>query len=293
VDITFPAIAPAPVRDYRTFDFAAELAIVPPGLPYPSPAIVDPPFEPSPPFVGSSITAAQWSISLEPSGEVYDPSYLLRLLGQPIFSGTTTSHLVGDMVAGAIYVLTAQVETDDKRVFVKTGELTCMVAQEPVHPPITAGVVPFDYDRFVSAFPQFAGVNTDTLERIWISAGLIFRNDWSSPEPNLNTRAYLLGLLAAHIATLFAGPAGAPGGGMYGGGGMVGRINSKSVNGVSVSADGFPGVTGTSSWYLSTQYGALYWKATAAYRTMHYIPGPIRFPQYGGYPYPVYNRRYY
>jgi len=39
------------------------------------------------------------------------------------------------MVQGAVYVLTAQIETDDGRVFVKTGELVCMEQQEPVHPP--------------------------------------------------------------------------------------------------------------------------------------------------------------
>ena len=289
-DTVFAPIAPAPVRDYRTFDFSVELQTIPPGLPHVSPI----PPDPTPGLPTDTIVSAAWSISHEPSTlpQDQDPSYLLRLIGQPVISQTTTSHLVGDMLEGVIYVLTAQIETETGRVFVKQGELVCMEMQEPVHPPINSGVVVFDYDRFVSAFPQFAGVNTDTLERMWISAGLIFRNDWTSPEPNLNTRAYLLGLLTAHIATLFAGPPGSPGG-MWGGSGMVGRINSKSVNGVSVSADGFPGVTGTQGWYLTTQYGALYWKMTAAYRTMHYVPGPARFPQYGGFPILPYSRRFY
>ena len=288
-DTYLPSIAPAPVRDYRTFDFATELLTVPPGLPVATPAIVP---DPSPVPIGSIIKEAIWTIALEASSEVDDPSYLLRLIGQPIISPTTTSHLLGDMVDSAVYVLSAQITTDDARVFVKKGELVCLSQQEPVHPPIDAGVVVFDYNRFVSAFPAFAGVNTDTLERMWITAGLLFRNNWTSPEPDMPTRAYLLGLLTAHIATLFAGPPGSPGG-MYGGGGMVGRINSKSVDGVSVSADGFPGVTGTQSWYLQTQYGALFWKATAAYRTMHYVPGPIRFPLYGGFPQIPYGRRFF
>jgi hypothetical protein len=57
--------------------------------------------------------------------------------------------------------------------------------------------------------------------------------------------------------------------------GMVGRINSKSVNGVSVSSEGF-GVQGTQAWFLTTRYGASYWRATAAFRTMRYVPGPQR-----------------
>jgi hypothetical protein len=290
-DVVFPTIAPAPVRDYRTIDFAADLLNVPPGLPHPSHPIIPSP-DPNPPPIGGTLVSAVWTIDLEPSTEVYDPSYLLRLIGQPVVSLNTTSHLVGDMVAGAVYVLTATATADDGRVFVKTGELVCMVQHEPVHPPPNTGEVPFDYDRFVSAFPAFAGVNTDTLERMWIAAGLLFRNNWTSPEQDKPTRAYLLGLLTAHIATLFAGPPGSTNG-MYGGGGMVGRINSKSVDGVSLSADGFPGVSGTSSWYLSTQYGALFWKMTAAYRTMTYIPGPQRFPSYGGIPMMPYGRRFY
>ena len=288
-DTLFPVIAPAPVRDYRTFDFTAELANVPPGLPGISPAPPDPSPTPLPP--SATIEEAIWSIAMEPSSEEQDEFAYTRLIGLPVISQKTTSHLIGDMLPGCTYVLTAQILTDDKRVFIKHGELVCMVQQEPVSPPINAGVVVFDYDRFVSAFPQFAGVLPDTLERMWTTAGLIFRNDWTSPEPDLGTRAYLLALLTAHIAQLFAGPPGSPGG-LYGGGGMVGRINSKSVNGVSVSADGFPGVTGTQSWYLTTQFGALYWKATAAYRTFHYVPGPIRFPQYGGFPVLPYSRRF-
>jgi hypothetical protein len=72
---------------------------------------------------------------------------------------------------------------------------------------------------------------------------------------------------------------------------MVGRINSKSVNGVSISADGFPGVNGTQGWYLTTKYGIDYWKITAAFRTFRYVPGPTRFPQggYGWGPFPYYG----
>jgi hypothetical protein len=266
---TFGPILPAPTRDFFTFDFTAEIANIPPGS-----ATINP-----------VIQSAVWTIAIEPTTSPIDldPTPDVRLIGAPIFDGNHTSHLVGDMVDSVIYVLTAQVTVSDGRVLVKHAELACFLPQEPVMPVVTGDVVPFDYDRFVSAFPQFTGADSDALESKWVAAGLIFRNDGTSPEQDLPTRAYLLDLLTAHIATLFAGPG--PGGSGYTGMGMVGRISSKSVNGVSVSADGFPGVTGTQSWYLMTQYGAMFWRATAAYRTMHYFPGPTRFPNYTVWPY--------
>lgn len=268
-DTTFGPILPAPVRDYFTFDFTNEIGNVPPGATNTSPVI----------------QSALWTIDIEPTSDpTLDLTPLSRLIGTPVFDQYKTSQLVGDMVDQCIYVLTAQVALDDGRILLKSGECVCMTWQEPVLPPVDAFVVKFDYDRFTSAFPQFSGTDSDALERMWITAGLIFRNDATSPEQDLDTRAYLLALLTAHIATLFAGPGG-PGMGGYGGSGMVGRINSKSVNGVSVSSEGFPGVTGTQSWYLMTQFGALFWKATAAYRTFHYVPGPVRFPTYFGWPY--------
>jgi Protein of unknown function (DUF4054) len=273
---TFDPILPAPTRDYFTFDFTREVQNIPPGAP------------PGTPF----IQAATWSITIEPTtaDPTLDPTPASRLIGAPIFDDNHTSHLAGDMVDGVVYVLTAQVTVSDGRILQKSGEVTCLIQREPVIPPLDPGVVPFDYDRFISAYPQFTGVNSDIMERLWTSAGLLFRNDSTSPEQDLPTRAYLLSLLTAHLALLFSG---GPGG--YGATGMVGRINSKSVNGVSVSADGFPGVNGTQAWYLSTQYGALFWKMTAAYRTMHYFPGPIRYPVYSGYGnFPLaYSRRYY
>jgi hypothetical protein len=266
--ITFPPIPPAPARNFVTFDFTSQIQQVPPGSTQPSPAI----------------QTATWSIALEDTSAVDDPDLTSRLIGTPINDATHTSQLVGDMLDTAVYVLTAQVTINDGRILVKSGEISCFTPQEPVVPPVDANTVPFDYDRFILAFPQFVGVNSDTIERMWIIAGLMFRNDETSPEPDLPTRTYLLGLLTAHIAVLFAGTPGQPSG-MYAGSTMVGRINSKSVNGVSVGAEGFPGVTGTQTWYLMSQYGALFWKLTAAYRTMHYFPGPQRFPG-SNWPYP-------
>ena len=55
---------------------------------------------------------------------------------------------------------------------------------------------------------------------------------------------------------------------------IIGRINTASEGSVSVGAE-FGGNGGpTQDWYTSTRYGALYWTATAMYRTMLYVPAP-------------------
>jgi hypothetical protein len=263
----FGPIPPAPASDFFVFDFTSQIGAM-----------------------GGTIISAEWTVTVDNSSPVTDPAPMSRLLAAPTFSTNKTSALLGQMIDGVIYAVSVNVTISDGRILVQTGEISCFTPQEPVVPPADPNAVPFDYDRFVSAFPQFVGVDSDTIERMWTIAGLTFRNDATSPEPDLTVRAYLLGLLTAHIAVLFAGPPGSPGG-MYAGSTMVGRINSKSVNGVSVGAEGFPGVNGTQAWYLQSQYGALFWKLTAAYRTMHYFPGPQRFPRSNWplYPYGPYG----
>jgi hypothetical protein len=64
--------------------------------------------------------------------------------------------------------------------------------------------------------------------------------------------------------------------------GIVGRINTASEGTVSVGAE-FGGNGGpTQDWYTSTRYGALYWVATAGYRTAVYIPAPQDCGPYSG-----------
>jgi hypothetical protein len=62
---------------------------------------------------------------------------------------------------------------------------------------------------------------------------------------------------------------------------MVGRINSATEGSVSITSDyGSAGSGGPSeAWYTQTPYGALYWAATAQYRTWQYHIGPQPFPE--------------
>lgn len=76
-------------------------------------------------------------------------------------------------------------------------------------------------------------------------------------------RAVLLNMLTAHVVKLASAMAT---------GGLVGRINSATEGSVTVSAEMGP-ASGTSAWYMQTQYGATYWQATAQYRTFQVVPG--------------------
>lgn len=135
--------------------------------------------------------------------------------------------------------------------------------------------VTFDYPQWAATFPQFSpNLNqTQVTDLILPIAEVYCRNDGGGPVSKAETQSVLLNLMVAHVATLMFGPNGA---GITGGGGsgIVGRISSATEGSVSVSAE-FP-TTPNNAWFLQTTFGAAFWAATAAYRTMRYIPGPRR-----------------
>lgn len=258
---TFDRIAPAPITDLFGFDFSDQILKVPPGTPPGTPAIV----------------GATWTCAVAPISNMTDPSPQSRIVGVPTYDATHTVCLVGNMLDQVNYLITATVTVNDGRVLSKSAEVVCLAEPVVDTVPVDPSAVPFDYDSFVTSFPEFAGASADAIRSLWDRAGLILRNDGTSEVDDLPTRKILLNLLTAHLAQLFAGPGG-------GAGGMVGRINSKSVNGVSLSAEGIPGVSGTQAWYLMTRYGTDFWRATAAYRQFIYVPGPERHFDLGRYP---------
>jgi hypothetical protein len=239
----FGPIRPAPDSDDFAFDFTDRIGAT---------GVID---------------SAVWTCEVSPNSLVTDPSPASRILLPATYSDKTTTSRIGNMIDGVIYTLTARITLTDGRNLSKSADVECT---SNISQPVQAvpGSASFDYDAWVMRYPEFEGVSPSTAQMLWNEATLFLVNDGSSPVTDVSIRAVLLNMLTAHLAILFAGPGGA--------GGMVGRINSKSVNGVSVSAEGFGGVSGTASWYLTTRYGADYWKATAAFRTMQYIPGPTR-----------------
>ncbi|MCW7763025.1 DUF4054 domain-containing protein [Photorhabdus luminescens] len=137
-------------------------------------------------------------------------------------------------------------------------------------------VVVFDVVKFRIRYPEFSSVSDVLLDTYFTEATLYLNNTAQSPVSELELRAMLLNMLVAHIAELnrlsASGTAANP---------LVGRVSSASEGSVSVSAD-MGAVSERAAWFLQTKYGAMYWQATAQYRTMRYIPGssPSHYPSY-------------
>jgi hypothetical protein len=130
------------------------------------------------------------------------------------------------------------------------------------------GIVAFDYQRWILRYPEFASVSEELAQMYFEDAELYCDNAPKSRIRDEKMRALLLGMLTAHIASLNAalnGRASSP---------LVGRINSASQGSVSAQTQ-FDVPAGSAQWFAQTKYGAAYWEATAAYRTMLYIPGPV------------------
>ena len=132
------------------------------------------------------------------------------------------------------------------------------------------GVVVFDPVTFVAAFPEFATVPQPALQFNFLGATQLLNNSCRSAVKDAPTREYLLMLLVAHITKLLNGSNGeAPSG-------IVGRIDSAQQGSVKVNTEYMAEPTANEAYYAQTQYGAMYWKMTAQYRTMRYFAPPRR-----------------
>lgn len=133
-------------------------------------------------------------------------------------------------------------------------------------------IVTFDYPTWIAIYPEFtATVSAPQAQQYFTLATSIHRNDGGGPVSDATQQLALLNMLTAHIAAMFAPPsAGQPASS------IVGRINSASQGSVSVQAAYSNNVTEQMAWFIQTKYGAMYWTATAPFRTMRYIPNKNR-----------------
>lgn len=137
--------------------------------------------------------------------------------------------------------------------------------------------VVFDPNAFKIAFPTFVNLTNQTLTNVILPIAEIYcRNDGGGPVSSAATQTSLLNLMVAHVAQLLYGPDGMTPTA------LVGRISSASQGSVSVSTE-FP-VTQTTAWFMQTQFGAAFYQATAAYRTMRYMPKTSPLPRAGRVP---------
>lgn len=138
-----------------------------------------------------------------------------------------------------------------------------------------SGAVAFNYQAWVTRYPEFASIDAPTAALYFAEAGLYLDNSATSLVTDGPTRLMLLNMITAHIAQLNRVVNGAAASD------LVGRIDSATQGSVSVTAV-MDTVPGTAAWFVQTKYGAAYWQATAAYRTMRYFPRPFcGYPRVG------------
>ena len=130
-------------------------------------------------------------------------------------------------------------------------------------------VVPFDYNGWIQAYPEFAAVPVELAQVYFNIATSFHRNDGVGPVNNPTFQDMYLKMIMSHLAQQMAPDAmGQPASS------IVGRINNASEGSVSVASE-MNGPDAAAYWY-QTKYGAMYWNATRQYRTMRYKPGRVR-----------------
>ena len=141
----------------------------------------------------------------------------------------------------------------------------------------------------IGAYTLNAAANAAAGDSILVSAALtqnfslaclLLNNSFASVVQDAPTRAQLLNLLVAHLTALLNGTTDASGN-LVPPAGTVGRISSAHQGSVSV-ATSFKTMSEAASFFTQTQWGALWWQATAIYRTARYVR-PCWGNGYGGF----------
>jgi len=144
----------------------------------------------------------------------------------------------------------------------------------PPNTPVVHGVVAFDPTAFKAAYTAFAAISDADLNLNFSLAQLQLNNSCRSAVQDAAKREILLNLIVAHITQLRNGSTLGPATG------AVGRISYAMEGSVVASLDMGPMVLGQAYW-MQTQWGAMFWAATAIYRTFRYVPAPPVCADYG------------
>lgn len=134
-------------------------------------------------------------------------------------------------------------------------------------------VITFVPADFKLAWPEFAGVADARCTSMFnIAATTILDNTDNSPVMDADARTNLFYLLVGHLLVLYGG---AP---IVRADGTLnntppGRISSATQGSVSTSFElQMPQGSALAAWYNQTQYGLMYWMATAQCRRFTYVP---------------------
>lgn len=135
------------------------------------------------------------------------------------------------------------------------------------------GIVIFAYATWASMYPELATYVTEPVAQGYFNMATTFcDNTASSPIADSSVggqRETILYMATAHIAKLLnpLGQASASP--------LVGRISNATQGSVSVATQNdYP--PGSAQWWQQTQYGSMFWMATAQFRRFRYAAGPRR-----------------
>lgn len=130
-------------------------------------------------------------------------------------------------------------------------------------------IVVFDPAAFKVAYPEFAAVPDARCQAMFtLAAASILDNTDNSPVMDLDFRTALFDMLVAHLLTIFG--TGLPG--SVGPSAPVGRLGTATEGSVTASFEyDIPAGSAMAPWFLQTPYGAMYWTATARFRSTIYI----------------------
>jgi hypothetical protein len=138
-------------------------------------------------------------------------------------------------------------------------------------PPFVPAVV-FNYAAWVARFPEFANVSQPLAQLYFDEAALFVSNTGRHQRVRIWVLPYLLNLMTAHLAWLYA-PRDANGNPSSSGENapmVVGQMTAATEGSVNISTA--PQSFDTAEWFAQTKYGFEFWQATAPARTFRYIP---------------------
>ena len=138
-------------------------------------------------------------------------------------------------------------------------------------------IVAFNYANWAARYPEFSAVAQATVEQYFAEATIYHSNNGVGPVDDPTVQSALLNMVTAFIAARYSQSQGSPmPGSPQDANGLVGRISSAAEGSVSVQTENqYP--PGSAQFWQQNKYGADYWNATKAYRTMRYRASPGRF----------------
>lgn len=150
--------------------------------------------------------------------------------------------------------------------------------------------VQFVYADWIAAFPTFAGCSSAQGQSYFNLADFYFQNDACNPaygRLGVERFTLMLYLVTSHIAWLTA-PKDANGNPSSTGqtNMIVGRIASAGEGSVNVSIELKDSGSPSEAFFSQTEWGLMFWQATAGFRTFQYAAQPTLLPSAVFAPFP-------